>query len=300
MSRARTCVYCGVSLVSDARFCHGCNARLVSWSDPSPEDHPSEVEPAVEETSAAPSDRLVPPQPGDLVGGLFRLTERVLARQVSAADFCVRIDALAEILETSFSDVKRGLMEIPGDVATYRTSLVSHLELTRFLFLTSLQELRLFGDDGNGRHLILGRLLAQRAELEYIQLLARIASDASADPYVGEAGVLGQLARALVEGRMTAVEYSNRLDALETTVAKQMEAAQQALASGFEGARRYDGAALEGLGPALDDFARARDLLAGVVLNLADPEEVQRSVVTLVRETVASLEVEPTKRRGRP
>ena len=136
----------------------------------------------------------------------------------------------------------------------------------------SIQEMMLYSTDGDSSHLLFGRMLAQRAELEYIQILEKLAADAATNPFTGEFNIVGRLAADVISGLMDIEQFHPKLKGYEKHLNDQVEKARGHISLGFNTAVKYDGTNDELLFKGLAEFRQAENLLSQTLVNLHNPQ----------------------------
>lgn len=135
-------------------------------------------------------------------------------------------------------------------------------------------------------------MMAQRAELEYIDFLEAVKADAEGNPFEGEANVLSDLAARFIKAQIGINEFKESLSQLEKTVNTYIEKANEFLKAGFEKAYQFDGTDDTLVFEAIEDLQTSSEFLGKAVVNLYNPQEVRRVVEELVGETVERMEME--------
>jgi len=296
------CVYCGSPNSRHSRFCASCNARFPDWpgqlqsydDDDNDYDHDDDwTGKKDDESEAAPdfeirkqNEPIPVPRPGEIVGGLFRFTEEALEGRLTVCEFSERLERMEDAVSSAFSSIFSDLGQLTSDMDDYSGFISDLLRYVQFTLRLSFREMSLFRDDSDQDHLRFGRMLAQRAELEYIRIMEMLRSDSRADPFSGQPFVVGNMASGVIEGSLDIREFHERLEKLETLLKRQIEKAGELIRKGFKEAGRYDGKDDDIIVNSIQDFAIAGDLLARMVLNLTNPDEVRSAMKGLIEETL--------------
>lgn len=285
MDKEWTCIYCGHSNTLGARYCSKCNARIPDMKEfLTPQDEtgdPDKETQPVEE----PEEELFPiPQPGDMVGPLFRLSNAAMAGEVTPQDLGGKLRTSLENLDGAFDIIFSEIESIQTDVEDYREQVLALLENVHFMFEKGLEEMLLFVEDNDTAHLRFGRILAQRAELEYIQILEMLQIDANAptNPFRGAPNVVGNLADQFYQGNITLEELKKDLDEFEKVANVYFERGTKFLKEGFDLARKFDGSNEEVMAAAIDRLTEAGDEISKAIINLHTQEEIKGEIVELI------------------
>lgn len=296
MIREMHCVYCGSANPRHSRFCASCRARFPDWpgqlqsydddadDETGKNDDESGADPDVEIRQQ--NEPISVPRHGEIVGGLFRFTEEVLDGRITAGEFSERLERMEDAVSSAFSSVFSDLGQLTSEVDDYTGFISDLLRYVQFTLRLSFREMSIFRDDGDPDHLRFGRMLAQRAELEYIRIMEMLRSDSRADPFSGQPFVVGNMASGVIEGTLDIREFHERLEKLETLLKRQIEKSGELIRKGFREAERYDGKDDDIIVNSIRDFATAGDLLARMVLNLTNPDEVKSAMKGLIEETL--------------
>lgn len=291
MTKILDCMYCGVPNYQNTKFCISCNARFPDCLGKFALDKNDDSrEPQSENKYEKETIHI--PKPGDIVSGLFFLTDLAASRQITPLAFTDKINSIADNVNAIFPSIYEGIEEIATEVVDYRNSVVELIEFVQFMFKLSFQELALFGIDSNITHLCFGRMLAQRAELEYIQIMEKLRSDASLNPFSGQPDVLGALAFQVAEGKTGIQQFREKISDLERLICSQIKNAHECISQGIRQAKEYDGTNDEAIIRASEKLAIASDLLSRTILNLIKPEEIKKSVDELILNTIQDLKVQ--------
>jgi len=283
MSIQWNCVYCGTVNPENDRFCIGCGSRFPDWQYRffSSAALLSGGKKPEFTTASPPETTFVIPRPGEIISGFFRFTEDVLCGTISQDSFRSRLEEVSELIRSVFSKMYLELGEVGEAGKEYGSSVTMLLEFVHYTFNVSVQEMMLYADDGDSSHLLFGRMLAQRAELEYIQILEKLASDAGANPFTGELNIAGRLAAEVIAGMMDIEQFHPKLREFEKHLNNQVEKASRHISLGFSNAEKYDGTNDEVLFKGLAEFRQAEDLLAQALVNLYDSQD--QGTVKVVR-----------------
>ncbi len=206
------------------------------------------------------------------------------------SSFGERIAPLSGKIDEAFTTISAGLEEIHAESDDYRNFLLELLGNVHYMFNLSFHELALFTGDGDQAHLRRGRMLAQRAEVEYIDIMKMLRADSTLNPFAGEPNVLGSLASLIIEGKLGREGYLEKLQELENLLGRQIEKAGSLVKEGLGKARKYEGTDETFLQAAMQDLSIAADLLARAVLNLHNPDEVKKVVDEMVKKTIETVQ----------
>lgn len=291
MTKEWICVYCGSPNPHHTRFCTSCNARIPDWRQRFIGEE--EEKPEEETAGVAAEEGPFPiPRPGDMVGGLFRITDEALSGKIPPEEFKERIATITDNVNVAFDGILTGINQIPVEDEEYRSFVRELLENVAFMLNVSLDEIGQYAENEDYSHIRFGRMLAQRAELEYIQIMEMLKSDASSNPFANEPNVLGNLASRIVEGKIGIEEFREKTVNLEKIIFEQIQKAENLIKEGLEKARKYDGTNDSVVFKAINDLSAAGELLSRAVVNLYNPEEVKQAVKEIVEETVEKMEQE--------
>ncbi len=277
MSIEWNCIYCGTVNPENDRFCKGCHSRFPNWQERF-FSHVAGLRGEKKPTIPPPSSTETPfviPRPGEIIGGFFRFTEEVLSGQISPDSFKFKLEEASELIRSVFQTMYQELGEISEAGEEYGNSMTKLLEFVHFMFNMSIQEMMLYYADGESFHLQYGRMLAQRAELEYIQVLEKLAADAHTNPFTNEYNIMGRLATDVIEGRMDIEEFQQKLKEYEKDINEQVEKAHNNISLGFNAAGKYDGTNDEILFYGISEFRQAENQLAQALVNLYNPHELK-------------------------
>lgn len=290
MTREWTCLYCSGSNPYHARFCVHCNAKLpdikfsasihTGEADDEQAGEP-ETQPEVQETA------LEIPKPGSLVGSLFSLCNSVLNEEISPSEFGERIRRALESVDSIFGSIYEGIGSTDTQAEEYKEQVLTLLENVQFMFVKALEEILLFEDDQAPYHIRYGRMLAQRAELEYIQIVEMLVYDASGsyNPFEGAPFVLGNLAEEFYCGELSLDEFKQQLKDLEKVTNGYFEKGSSLVKEGFALADRFDGNNGEILQTAIDKLAEAGDEISKAIINLHTQEEIKGTMNQILENT---------------
>lgn len=295
MSEQWTCVYCGHPNPYNARYCISCNARIPDLWQKFIQER-AKTEESEQPDSSAPGgepeptpEEIVVPRPGDMVGDLFKLADAALSGDIPPADFADFITEVSANLQAAFETLFSQLADIPVDVPDYSEHLKSLLVDVQFMFNKGLEEFFHFSETKDPAHIHFGKVLAQRAELEYIQILEMLRIDATANPFTGETDVVGKLASSLVSGELNQEDFKESLAELEKELLEYIEKGEKSLKVGLEKARQFDGTNMEIMDEAMSELQEAEEQLSKAIINLYSPEEIRRAVEEIVENTVEEM-----------
>lgn len=299
------CVYCGNPNPRHARFCATCKARFPEWPEQFSQSDDEEEMPgkSPDEPALDVSQQKEPfpvPRQGEIVGGLFRFTEEVIEGIVPPDRFSDRLGHMEDAVNSAFSTIFSDLQQIPSDVEDYSSSIRELLRYVQFMLSLSFQEMSLFCTDRDPDHLRFGRMLAQRAELEYIRIMEMLRSDSRSDPFSGQPFVVGKLASEVIEGTLDLKEFHARIEKLEIILQKQIEKAGEMIRKGLTEARKYNGTDDDIIMNSIHDLAIAGDLLGRAVLNLTDPSAVRNTMKEFVEEALKKVQGESALQDSEP
>ncbi|MHC9542109.1 MAG: zinc ribbon domain-containing protein [Vulcanimicrobiota bacterium] len=275
MSIQWNCVYCGTVNPENDRFCMGCGSRFPDWQQRFI-SHAALLSGAKKpefSSVSAPETPFVIPRPGEIVSGFFRFTEEVLSGTISQDSFQSRLEEVSELIRSVFSTMYLELEEISEAGKEYGSSVTMLLEFVHYTLNVSIQEMMLYSADGDSSHLLFGRMLAQRAELEYIQILEKLAVDAGTNPFTGEFNIVGRVAADVIAGLMDIEQFHPKLKDYQQHLSDQVEKARGHITLGFNTAGKYDGTNDEVLFKGLAEFRQAEDLLSQALVNLHNPHD---------------------------
>jgi hypothetical protein len=282
MTTEWTCIYCGKHNPFQARFCINCSAKIpdLKYSTSTKEKKTADESEEKPDQTEKKYDKLDVPDPGSLVGSLFVLCESVLNDQITPSEFGSRIRKAIESIDPVFGAIYDGISTTETDGEEYRDQVLTLLENVQFMFVKALEELLLFEKDQAPYHIRFGRMLAQRAEMEYIQIIEMLVYDAKADcnPFEGAPFVLGNLAEDFYIGRLSLQGFKEKLTAFEKTTNNYLKRGNQLLKNGFALAAKFDGTDGEILQAAIDKLAEAGDEISKAIINLHTRKEIEGSI----------------------
>ena len=282
MQQGWVCIYCKHPNPYNARYCASCNARI-------PDLKQSFLAGIKEETAEGDSEKqdeapFPIPKPGDMTGSLFELTEMVLSGEISPVEFSCEIRLSMTNIGSVFDSLCGEIETLAGDMADYADTVVSLLENVQFMLEKALEEMLLFAEDQDDSHLRFGKVLAQRAELEYIQILEMLKYDSSINPFEGAPNVLGNMARRYFEGELGLTAIRDELKEYEESTMSSLKDCKTALTEGFALAGKFDGNNREIITAAIDRLTEAADGLSKLIVNLHSQEEIGDCVVEMMEE----------------
>lgn len=283
------CPYCSAEISPYSKFCSKCSARIPDhfWSSVTMQEESSEN---AADTSADEGSDFEIPKPGDLIGALAARIEAIAEGTEDAAPLMSALPSMKEQVGLVFRDIYAGLEVLPEDAADYRMALERILNYVCRLFEMALSEMELYGEDGDIEHLLFGRFLLQRSELEYIDILKTLKQQSRMDPFAGYRNIVAAWAGQLATGSLGREEFVSRMENLEQALLERIEQAQTLLQKGFETAKTYEGIEDAQMVAVMEKLAQAVELLSGVILNLYNPDETRDWVKEQVLETVNRME----------
>ncbi len=282
-----TCVYCGHPNPYNARFCVNCNARIPDLRQKFIQEQDKE-----EPVSVSKNAEFKAPKPGDIVGGLFELSDKALSGEISPAEFGDTIMFMSENIQAAFDTIFSELEQIPEDVGDYASNVREIVEEVQFMLTKGLEEMYLFSQDQDPSHIRFGRMIAQRAELDYIGVMEMVNADAHANPFEGESNVLGRMASLVMRGEMDSNTFCENVSTLENTVLGYIDKSKKILKDAFKKAKEFDGSNEEVLTKAIDQTKEATEVLSKAILNLYDPEEVRSALESTIANVLDEMEEE--------
>lgn len=294
MKKEWICCYCGQTNPGMIKFCPGCTSKRPEPDEQCPGGGQEENE-AESPAGQEGTDFVKVPRQGEIVGGLFRLSDQASNGEIGPHAFKQKIASLSGDIQDIFHTICSELGGIDTDADEYRDFTLDLMHNVQYMFDLSLKELALFPEDGDNAHLRYGRMLAQRAELEYIDIMKMLRADAALNPFSGVPNVLGGLGSLIMEGKLGREDYLARLQDLENLLDRQIQNALKLVKEGMARARKFDGTDDGILHEAIRTLSTAGDLLARAVINLHNPEEVKKSVEEMVRKTVETMEARSTE-----
>ncbi len=282
MQQGWVCIYCKHPNPYNARYCASCNARIPDLKQSFLAGIKEET---VEGDSVKQDEAPFPvPKPGDMTGALFELTEMVLSGEMSPVEFSCEIRLSMTNIGSVFDSLCGEIESLAGDMADYADTVVSLLENVQFMLEKALEEMLMFADDQDDSHIRFGRVLAQRAELEYIQILEMLKYDSSINPFEGAPNVLGNLARRYFEGELGLTTFQDELKEYEESTMASLYNCKTTLTEGFALAGKFDGNNREILTIAIDRLTEAADGLSKLIVNLHSKEEIGDCVVEIIEQ----------------
>lgn len=282
MQQGWVCIYCKHPNPYNARYCASCNARI---PDLKQSFLAGMKEESAEGGEVKGEDEPFPiPKPGDMTGALFELAEMALSGEISPVEFACEIRLSITNIGSVFDSMCGEIEGLAGDMADYADTVVSLLENVQFMLEKALEEMLLFSGDRDESHIRFGRVLAQRAELEYIQILEMLKYDSSINPYEGAPNVLGNLAGRYFEGEMGLTTLQDELKDYEESAMASLYSCKGMLTEGFALAGKFDGNNREVMTAAIDKLTEAADELSKLIVNLHSREEIGECVVEMMEE----------------
>ncbi len=277
------CPYCETELSQYSKYCSNCTARI-------PDGFLSEAQQEAVNQDNSENDPMPIPRPGDLVGALSKIIERILAGELEAQPLLQSLPEIKSQVTEVFAQVTEELAELPEEIGEYKNSLQETLLCISKMFELSLSEMETAGQDGDVFHLSFGRFLAQRAELEYIELLKSMKMESTMNPFANETSVFEQMASRLQRGEETSDNFKKQIETLEDSVNKRLKEAGKILNSAMEKAKKYDGTNDTVMIDAIKKISEGINLLSGIIINLYNPEEAKEWLEREVRKTVDEME----------
>ena len=284
MQKQWVCIYCKSPNPYNARYCSSCNARIPDLkqsflSEMKEYEKEKEGEAQEKEEEAFPI-----PHPGEMVGPLFELSDLVMSGEITSEQFVNSVGTSLENIAPAFESIYEGIEETGEDAEDYKETVISLIENVQFMFEKGLEEMMFYGEDKNPDHIRFGRTLAQRAELEYIQVLEMLRYDASINPFEGAPNVLGDLARRFYEGQIVLPAFMEEVNEFEKTAMNTLEVSKKLLTKGFQIAKKFDGVSQEVIEEAIAKITIAGDELSKLIVNLHTQEEIKGAMVEILDE----------------
>jgi hypothetical protein len=230
------------------------------------------------------------PRPGDLVGGLFRLSGAVTSGVISPEQFRLSLEDSSRLLGEAFQEIVSGLKSIPDGDEEYSGMIFAIIKSIEFMLDVSLEEMSLFADDGDAAHIFNGQRLAQKAEADYIDLAKMIQADAARNPLAASTDTLGDLASRVMGGRMSLDTYRNSVLQLKTYQEEKLDEGRALLEESFSQALLFDGAGIDLVLQAVEGLKKAGEAFSQVVLSIYGAEEIREAVKDFVEDTLDGME----------
>jgi len=299
MEQQWVCIYCKNPIPYNARYCSHCNAKVPDLKQSfmmemaEKEGQEEELDVVAEEV---PFDI---PRPGDLVGGLFELTDLALDGEISKGEFEERMEKAMSNTNTIFDSMYEGVEEIQTDLEDYRDQVLSLLENVHFILMKGLEEIRFFADDGDSSHIRFGRVLAQRGELEYIQIMEMLRYDytTSVNPFEDAPNVIGNLGKRYYKGEINLEALKEEVERFEKITQENKTRAEKLLEEGFKLVRDFDGKDESKLEKAIKKLKDAGDEFSKLIINLHTQEEIKGSIVEILEEEQGEEFIEQLKKK---
>lgn len=287
MDNQWVCIYCKSPNPYNARYCSSCNARIPDLRQTFISGM-KENEAESKDDEASNNEETFPmPVPGSMVGPLFELSDMVQINEISLQEFADRMNGSLERIGPAFESIYSDVERTGAEAQDYTDTIISLLENVHFMFEKGMEEMLFYTEDQDPSHLRFGRLLAQRAELEYIQILEMIRYDSSTNPFEGAPNVMGKLAGMYFDGNISLTEFKKEIQNLEENTMKIFEKSRQLLDEGFKIAGTFDGVSEGVLGNAIDKLVEAGDELSKAIVNLHTQEEIKGSVLQILEENAS-------------
>lgn len=289
MEKEWICIYCNQANKSNAKYCIKCNAKIPEVltslsSEGIGEDQEGEVANLPEEEQQS----FPIPAPGDIIGPMLEFCEQAIKGEISATEFGERIRTALDKITPVFDTIYDSLESIETDVDDYRDKVMSLLENVHFMFVKGFEEMALFEEDQDTSHIIFGRNLAQRAELEFIQVMEMIKHDAKAtmNPFEGAPNVLGNLAEKYYNGEISLDDFQEQVKLFRETTNNYFREGKRLLDEGFELAAKFDGKNETVIEEAINKLEMAGDEISKAIINLHTQEEIKASVAQILEQNV--------------
>jgi hypothetical protein len=171
------CFYCGTSNILTTRFCNSCNSSILSLDRQYLQDR---VNSADLLSGDAEAQEIIP-YPGKLTGGLFNLTSAVQKGTLTPERFSEILGNITLELNRVFEEISNELTAVinQGDEEekTYVNMIRDLILSVQFMFKTSLEEMMRYTEEQNLIHIFNGQRLAQKAELDYIEIMKTLKAD---------------------------------------------------------------------------------------------------------------------------
>ncbi len=277
----KNCPYCGGELSEYATFCPTCKARIPEWAE-------SEEYTLQEQSEDA--NEIIVPKPGELVGDLTMAIERVLSGEIEPAPLLNAIPRIRTEIANVFIQIGEELSGLAEDAEEYKNFIMEILNNISKLFDLSFSEMEFMNEDGNSAHLKFGVYLAQRAEIDYIELLKSMKMQSKMDAFANEIYVIGTMASKLHTGQETQEGYKTTLTELKETVDTHFAKSQETLNKAFDKALQYTGSNNDIIKQALLNVAEGVQELSAIIINLHNPEETREALEEVVKTTVDEME----------
>lgn len=288
MEQQWVCIYCKNPIPYNSRYCSYCNAKVPDLKqsflmEMAEKERKEEEE---EEQEIAEEEPFLIPRPGDMVGGLFQLTDQVLNDEITTGEFEQRIGMAMSNTNSIFESIYEGLEDIQTDLDDYREQVLSLLENVHFMFMKGLEEIRFFTDDTDPSHIRFGRVLTQRAELEYIQIMEMLKYDCTAtiNPFEGSPNVIGNLGKRYYKGEINLSALKEEVDRFEKVTQENKKKGEKLVEEGFKLARDFDGKDESKLEKAIDKLKEGADEFSKLIINLHTQEEIKGSMVEILEK----------------
>ncbi|MCE1245371.1 MAG: hypothetical protein LWY06_01870 [Firmicutes bacterium] len=276
-----TCLYCGGQNPIYGRFCTTCSAKKPEFkytTKISADNDSQEISGSA--LNALRKYSLEIPKPGSLVGSLFALCNNVLNEEISIFEFGESVSQAIESVDSIFGAIYDGIGSTDTQAEEYKEQLLTLLENVQFMFVKALEEIFLYSQDQAPYHIRYGRMLAQRAELEYIQIVEMLVSDASGNynPFEGAPFVLGTLAEEFYEGKLTLDEFKEQLSDFKNATYTYLEKGRSLAREGFALAEAFDGDNGDTMQAAIDKLSEAGDEISKAIINLHTKNEIKKTI----------------------
>jgi len=286
MEQEWVCIYCKNPNPYNARYCSHCNAKIPNLRQSFLAEAEEEDKKDEEEKTSEQEELFPIPRPGDMTGPLYNLAAMVSSKEISLGQFGDALRTSLDNLESAFDEIYSDVESIDTEVADYRSEVVALLENVNFMFNKGLEEMLLFEEDSDASHLRFGKILVQRAEMEYIQVLEMLMRDASMNPFEGAPNVVGDLARRYFDGEINQEAFKEQVGEFEKVAMESFENSRKMIDEAFKLAKNFEGTGEEDISRAIDKLTDAGNELSKIIINLHTQDEIKGAFVEILDENV--------------